>query len=153
EMSSSNSLRHLALAAHDSNGSHNLALAFDDFQTSATQIPPGGTGGEQTANSAGAKPTTPVPPTSADFPTTDRQIIYRASLNLQVKSFADTETKISALVKASDGFVSQFSEDRSSGAQRGGRWTVRLPVTNFAPFLDSVTQLGIAERREVQSQD
>jgi hypothetical protein len=85
--------------------------------------------------------------------TAGRQIIYRASVNLHVQSFADTDREITAMVKESGGFIAGFREDRSYGAQRGGHWTIRLPAEKFTSFLDAVTQLGVAERREVSSQD
>jgi hypothetical protein len=86
-------------------------------------------------------------------PATSRQIIYRATLVLHVQNFADTERKIATLVKTSGGFVAQFREDRPYGSQRGGHWTVRIPVDRFQPFVDEVGQLGVAESREVQSED
>jgi uncharacterized coiled-coil protein SlyX len=86
-------------------------------------------------------------------PTAGRQVIYRAAVNLNVKSFAETDRRIGALVNESGGYVSQFSEDRSYGTQRGGRWTIRVPVAKFTWLLDQVGQLGVAERRDVQSQD
>jgi hypothetical protein len=86
-------------------------------------------------------------------PTAGRQVIYRAAVNLSVKSFAETDRRIGALVNESGGYVSQFSEDRSYGTQRGGRWTIRVPVAKFTWLLDQVGQLGVAERRDVQSQD
>jgi len=91
--------------------------------------------------------------TNAAQSTAGRQIIYRASINLHVKSFAEADQKIAALVSDAGGYISQFSEDRSFGAQRGGRWTIRVPAARFNSFLDAAGQLGIAERREVQSQD
>jgi uncharacterized coiled-coil protein SlyX len=82
-----------------------------------------------------------------------RQIIYRATLVLNVQNFADTERKIAALVKTTGGFVAQFREDRPYGAQRGGHWTVRIPVDQFQSFVDQAGRLGVAESREVQSED
>jgi uncharacterized coiled-coil protein SlyX len=82
-----------------------------------------------------------------------RQIIYRATLVLNVQNFVDTERKIAALVKTTGGFVAQFREDRPYGAQRGGHWTVRIPVDQFQPFVDQAGKLGVAESREVQSED
>jgi hypothetical protein len=152
---SSNSLRQLGMAlqtGHDSDATHNFALAFDSLQASV-QNPSEGVKSDQSSDGAVAQPGSPVAPTSAVPPTADRQIIYRASINLQVKNFADTDSKIASFVKDAHGFISQFSEDRSYGAQRGGRWTIRLPIANFTSFLDSVAHLGVSERREVQSQD
>jgi hypothetical protein len=123
-VASANSLRLAALASHDT-----------------TQTQPGEGTSEREGQSAALQPTA------------GRQIIYRASLNLHVKDFAETDKRINALVGDAGGFVSQFSEDRSYGTQRGGRWTVRIPGGKFNWFLDAVGQLGVAERREVQSQD
>lgn len=90
---------------------------------------------------------------STPKPATPRQIIYRATLVLHVQNFADTERKIAGLVKTSGGFVAQFREDRPYGSQRGGHWTVRIPVDRFQPFVDEAGKLGVAESREVQSED
>jgi hypothetical protein len=129
EAASSNSLRQVALG---------LANYHDTFQA----VPFG--------SSATAQPATE---SSAQQATADRKIIYRASIHLHVKAFAETDRKITVLVNGSGGYVSQFSEDRASGAQRGGRWTIRVPAAKFTWLLDEVAQLGVAERREVQSQD
>jgi hypothetical protein len=90
---------------------------------------------------------------AATTPTAGRQIIYKASIDLHVKSFADADRRITALVNESGGFIAQFREDRRYGTQRGGHWTIRVPVAQFTVLLDAVSQLGVAERREVQSQD
>jgi hypothetical protein len=124
-----NSLKQVGLASHDT-----------------AQSPPGGDTNARGEQSAGLQ-------TTAAQPTAGRQIIYRASLNLHVQNFGETDKKITTLVGDAGGFVSQFSEDRSYGTQRGGRWTVRIPFDKFSWFLDEVGQLGVAERREVQSQD
>jgi hypothetical protein len=129
DAASSNSLRQVALG---------LANYHDSFQAA-----PGG-------SSATAQPSTE---SSTQQATADRKIIYRASLHLHVKAFAETDRQITVLVSDSGGYVSQFSEDRAYGAQRGGRWTIRVPIASFTRLLDEVAQLGVAERREVQSQD
>lgn len=87
------------------------------------------------------------------LPTADRQIIYRASLVLNVKDFAETERQVSALVKQTGGFIAQFREERPSGAQRGGRWTVRVPVPQFNRFVDETARLGVSQSREITSED
>jgi len=132
QMASSNNLKQVGLG---------LQNFHDTFQT----VPFGGEGGQN----AEPSPNSAVAPQ----PAIDRQIIYRATINLQVKNFVDTDREIIARVKEAGGYIAQFNEDRSSGDQRGGRWTVRLPVAGFTGFLDSVGKLGVADRREVQSQD
>jgi uncharacterized coiled-coil protein SlyX len=82
-----------------------------------------------------------------------RQIIYRATIVLSVPDFGEAEKQLAGLVKTSGGFVAQFREDRPYGSQRGGHWTVRVPVDRFQRFVDDVGKLGVAESREVQSED
>jgi uncharacterized coiled-coil protein SlyX len=90
---------------------------------------------------------------AAKQPTAGRHVIYRASIALHVKDFAEADRKIVALVNSAGGYLAQYREDRPHGAQRGGHWTVRVPVSQFTSFLEAVGQLGVAEQREVQSQD
>jgi uncharacterized coiled-coil protein SlyX len=82
-----------------------------------------------------------------------RKIIYRGTLVLHVEDFGIAERKISELIKSSGGYVAQFREDRPYGAQRGGRWTVRIPVPQFDRFMEETGKLGIAQQREVQADD
>ena len=86
-------------------------------------------------------------------PTAGRQIIYRATLVLNVKDFAETERQIAAIIKQTGGFVAQFREERPYGAQRGGRWTIRVPVPKFDQFVEEAGRLGVAQSREIASQD
>src|SRR5256885_3290427 len=132
KMESSNSLKQVGLELKNFHDTSNLALA----QTQSA-------GGA--ADRGGEKSETPE--------TAGRQIIYCGSISLHVESFAKTDEKIAALVKDAGGYISQSGEDRSYGARRGGRWTVRVPVDKFFTFLDSVGQLGVTDRRDVQSQD
>ena len=87
------------------------------------------------------------------MPTAGRQIIYRATLALDVKDFAETEWQIAALIKKTGGFVAQFREERPYGAQRGGRWTIRVPVPRFDEFVEEAGRLGISKSREITSED
>ena len=81
------------------------------------------------------------------------RLIYRATLVLRVEDFAAAERRIGELVRVAGGYVVQFREDRSSGAQRGGSWTIRVPVPKFGKFVEEASQLGIAEHRESQASD
>jgi len=82
-----------------------------------------------------------------------RKIIYRGTLVLHVEDFGIAERKISELIKTSGGYVAQFREDRPYGAQRGGRWTVRIPVPQFDRFMEETGKLGVAQQREVHADD
>lgn len=94
-------------------------------------------------------------PTEApsDAAATSQKIIHRATIVLRVEDFGQTEKKLGELVQAAGGYVAAFHEDRSSGAQRGGRWTIRVPVTGYARFIEQAGLLGIAEQRETHADD
>jgi uncharacterized protein DUF4349 len=119
-----------------------LGLALQNHHDTLQPVAAGESGAAQPADAG-----------TAAQPTAGRRIIYRASINLHVKSFAEADRRISTLLNDAGGYVAQFNEDRSYGTQRGGRWAIRVPAARFNWFLDEVGQLGVAERREVQSQD
>jgi hypothetical protein len=110
--------------------------------------------GDSAGGAASIAPVT-VPEKSQPDPTTaaTRQIIYRATLVLHVEDFSATEAKIKSLIQTSGGYVAQFREDRPYGAQRGGHWTVRIPVPQFHRFVEETGRLGISQRREIQADD
>jgi Domain of unknown function (DUF4349) len=138
-----------------------LLLLLTPFTIGCAQAPqasnPSSAAGDITLTSAATAPDGNAPPASnnkaAMPPTAGRQIIYRATIWLRVKSFAEADRRITDLVKGAGGFIAQFHEERPQGLQRGGRWTVRVPVSQFDGFLDGVVQLGVADHRDVQSQD
>jgi uncharacterized coiled-coil protein SlyX len=111
---------------------------------------PSGAVAPPAASSAAPENVNPVQQEGAD---TKRQIVYRASLTLSVQDFGETEKSMAALIKSSGGYVAQFREDRPYGAQRGGHWTVRVPVPQFDTFLEAASKLGVADHREVQAED
>jgi hypothetical protein len=154
--------RNAALELKSSNSLKQAGLGIQNFHDSfAGQPGPGGFGGGEAggawqpavAQAGGVGGDTAAWQKPADQQTAGRQVIYRASISLHVDSFAKTDEKIAVLVKDSGGYISQSGEDRSYGTQRGGRWTVRVPMDKFFTFLDSVGQLGVTDRRDVQSQD
>jgi hypothetical protein len=87
------------------------------------------------------------------LPTAGRQIVYRATIVLDVKDFSQTEQQVAALIKDTGGFVAQFREERPYGAQRGGRWTIRVPVPHFDKFVEEAGKLGVASSRNIASED
>jgi hypothetical protein len=91
--------------------------------------------------------------TAAQPPTAGRQVIYRATISLDVEDFAAAEKEITALVNNSGGYIASYHEHRLHGTQRGGQWSVRVPVNQFNAFLDAVADLGVPEQRNLQSQD
>lgn len=83
----------------------------------------------------------------------NRHIIYRATLSLDVKSFAKTSKEVESLTKKAGGYIAQYREDSASGVPRGGHWTVRVPTDRFEDFVESVAALGVTHHREITSED
>lgn len=86
-------------------------------------------------------------------PTADRKIIYTAHLDLEVKDFQKLRGQIEALVNTHRGFVANYCEDKISGSQLAGNWTVRVPVEQFEAFLAAARELGIPQSQQVHGQD
>jgi hypothetical protein len=82
-----------------------------------------------------------------------RKIIFTAQVTLVVEDFAAVDTGLADLVKKFDGYVAESKVDRTLGAQRTGKWVVRVPVHNFDGFLDALVQLGVPEHRQTNAQD
>ena len=90
----------------------------------------------------------------ADLPEgVPRKIIYQATLALVVDDFSSLESEIPKLIESHSAYLASANLARNRGAQRSGKWTVRVPVEQYEAFLDQVTALGIPERREQTSQD
>jgi uncharacterized coiled-coil protein SlyX len=92
-------------------------------------------------------------PEDVTLPGVKPQIIYRATIVLDVQDFAETERQVAALIKQTGGFVAQFREERPYGAQRGGRWTIRVPVPRFEQFVAEAGKFGVAQSRDINSED
>jgi len=83
----------------------------------------------------------------------DRKIIYEADLRLVADDFATVESALPKLVKEHGGFLADISIDRTSGSQRSGNWTARIPVDRYDEFLASASELGTPENVSQTAQD
>lgn len=82
-----------------------------------------------------------------------RKIIYTADVELVVEDFSGVPAEVEALANKFDGYVKNSSMTGTTGAQRSGRWTIRVPVDRYEPFLDAVLALGELRRRSSDAQD
>jgi hypothetical protein len=83
----------------------------------------------------------------------DRKIIYDAQIGLVVEDFAKAEAQVVPLVTKAGGYVAEMQLTGSPGAQRSGRWKVRVPADTFESFLSGVSGLGELERNSRTSDD
>lgn len=82
-----------------------------------------------------------------------RKIIYEAEITLTVQDFFASEAAVTKLVKQYGGYFADAYVDRTYGEQLSGRWRIRIPVTQFDPFLEAVSRLGVPESRHQTAQD
>ncbi len=81
--------------------------------------------------------------------TSQRKIIYTATVDLVVQDFGQTEKQVTELVSQMGGYVAEFREDRRYGGQLGGQWKVRIPVSQFDAFVEQVLDLGVPMMRRL----
>jgi hypothetical protein len=72
----------------------------------------------------------------------DRKIIYTANVELAVESFSGMPDRVIALVKQYDAYVAGSSLSGSTGENRRGTWTIRVPVARFDEFVNASKGLG-----------
>src|SRR3977135_1207588 len=71
-----------------------------------------------------------------------RKVIYKGSLDLVVKDFAEAEQGLKGIIEKSQAFIDELSEDRRAGSQRYAKWVVRVPADGVQKFLDQIGSLG-----------
>ncbi|MCA1685116.1 MAG: DUF4349 domain-containing protein [Planctomycetia bacterium] len=86
-------------------------------------------------------------------PSVSRKIIYNAQVTLVVESLNGFDAKLAALIKESDGYVSQTDQSSQANAHRRASWTIRVPVERFDGFLAAVGRLGELQQSHIDSQD
>ena len=107
----------------------------------AQDAPPGGTA--QTRH----------PREGVDAVKLQRQIIYDANVKLVVEDLEGVPEKIERMVAQAGGFVASARLSGHSGSPRSGEWKVRLPVGEYAGFLEAARQLGELQSLAETSQD
>jgi len=82
-----------------------------------------------------------------------RKIIYTAEVDLVVEDFDPIPAQVDALVKKYGGYVARSQLSGSSGYQRSGSWTLRVPVENYEACLTAARTLGEVRSVSSDSQD
>lgn len=134
-------------------GSHSGPSASSDYApSSANMMTSTAAGFVDTMEMAVAAPASPqstnaIPEVSPER--FARKIIYTTNISLNVESFNDIATKVVQLTDEHQGFIAAANLSGSSGNQRSGSWTIRLPVDQYRAFLDSAGRIGeIRSKRE-----
>ncbi len=82
-----------------------------------------------------------------------RKVIYKGSLDLVVKDFAEAEQGLRGIIEKSQAFIDELSEDRRAGSQRYAKWVVRVPADGVQKFLDQTATLGSTQYRGLSADD
>jgi len=111
----------------------------------------------------------PIPtPTPAEMPTsvgretpesqytnanTERKIIQRASLSIEVEDFKASSDAVIGIVERSGGFVSDsYSYVTETGHKRGDI-TLRVPTHEFLPVIAEIEQIGTVKSKHISGED
>ncbi len=89
----------------------------------------------------------------ADDRPAQQKIIYEAQIALVVDDLAATESALTRLLNAADGYIAESNVAGRQGDQLSGTWRVRVPVGEFDSFLGAVAKLGVTENRQQTAQD
>ncbi|MGB8646700.1 MAG: DUF4349 domain-containing protein [Anaerolineae bacterium] len=107
----------------------------------APAAPPAPSGGMSSSESQnGGSGTVPGLPAQAPV---DQMIVYNGSLRLEVQDTEATVTKISDVLKASQGYISNRSLDRDSKGIVTGSITIRVPASSLDAVLNQIRALGL----------
>jgi hypothetical protein len=82
-----------------------------------------------------------------------RKIIYNANVHLIVENFEEGEKKLREFIDQHQGRIASSDTQGTTGAQRSGRWKVRIPVEKFDAFKSAVEKIGNLERSSIDSKD
>jgi hypothetical protein len=82
-----------------------------------------------------------------------RKIIYNATADLLVDNLATAEQQLDEVIKAHKGLLARSEISTAPGTPRTGRWTVRVPVDEFAAFMKDIAKLGELQKSKTDSDD
>ncbi len=83
----------------------------------------------------------------------DRKIIYSANIELAVEDFSGVPDRVISLVKEYDAYVADSTLSGSTGENRRGIWTIRVPVARFEDFVNAAKGLGELVKVATSSRD
>ena len=103
----------------------------------------------------------PAPPVGADAAAApapgqvlaERKIFFSGALEVEVKDFGAAYQELTALMKKHAAFFAKTEIRGGSGLKRVGTFTIRVPVEQFQPLVDSLGALGNPLRNTTDSQD
>ena len=84
---------------------------------------------------------------------TERKIIQRASLRIEVEDYQASSDALFRIVEQSDGFISDsYSYVTDTGRKRGDI-TIRVPTDKFLSVIRELEQLGTVQSKQISGED
>ena len=106
----------------------------------------GGAGGAAFRLTPGQSPAKPALP---------RKMIFNADVQIVItdKDLEAAHVQLKEMLKSHDALVTQEDVSGTTGTQRTGRWTIRVPAERFDAFLDALRGIGTIDRQVKKSSD
>ncbi len=82
-----------------------------------------------------------------------RKIIYNATVDLISDNFPAAQNSLLALIQKNKGYIADTDISGTPGKPRQGTWKIRIPLDEFASFMNSVVKLGELQTTHTDSQD
>jgi len=90
---------------------------------------------------------------AADDSGLNRKLIYKADVNMEVRSYTDAQSSIRELAHLSGGYILNFEENQSTH-ERSGTYTLKVPSQGFSSLLEDLERMEpISIHRSVQGTD
>ncbi|RZN43469.1 MAG: DUF4349 domain-containing protein [Methanophagales archaeon ANME-1-THS] len=84
---------------------------------------------------------------------TERKIIQRASVRIEVKDFQARSDALFEIVERSNGFVSDSYSYVTATGHRRGEITIRVPKDKFLSAIHELEQLGTVQSKQISGED
>lgn len=92
-------------------------------------------------------------PNSAPKPPSNRKVIYKSNLFINVNTFDGVDGQVNQLVNQYSGFVANANLDHLQGKRRKGYWQIRIPVENYHSFMSTIGDIGTVVKRNEEASD
>jgi hypothetical protein len=110
----------------------------------------GGVMGLSSADSFAGDSAASEPAASDSMP---RKVIQSFSIEVRVKDLTTAEAELLQVVKRAGGYVSRSDKSGTTGSQRVGSWTLRVPETKAGDLMSEIGALGDLIRQSMNTDD
>lgn len=84
---------------------------------------------------------------------TERKIIQRASLSIEVKDFQSSSDAVIDIVERSNGFISDSHSYVTDTGRKRGSITIRIPADRFIAVIDEIECVGNVKSKDTSGED